>query len=76
MAIQEMLQWSSNILKPECLLIFLEVSGECVISLILSRHNKNLKLETSIIALRQASLTALGQTSVTAPCYRSVLFRK
>lgn len=68
MAIQEMLQRSFNILKTECLLIFLEVSGECVISLIWSRHNKNLKRQTSIIAL--------GQTSVTAPSYSSVLFRK
>ena len=63
-------------MKPECLLIFLEVSGECVISLIRSCHNKNLKRRTSIIALGRASVTALGQTSVIAPSYSSVLFRK
>ena len=35
--------------------------GECVISLVLSHHNKNLK--------RWTSITALGQTSVTAQFY-------
>ena len=37
--------------------------GECVISLVLS-HHKNLKRWTSITALRQAIITALGQTRV------------
>ena len=41
-----------------------EVLGECVISSVLSLHNKNLK--------RQTSFTALGWTSVRAPCYSSV----
>ena len=45
-----------------------EVSGEFVTSLVLAHHNKNLK--------RQTSVTALGMTSVTAPCYSSVSFRK
>ena len=41
---------------------------ECVISLVLSHHNKNLKQRTSV--------TALGWISVTVPCYRPVLVRK
>ena len=44
------------------------MSGECVISLVLSHHNKNLKWRTNISALRR--------TSITAPCYSSILFRK
>ena len=44
------------------------MSGECVISSVLSRHNKNLK--------RQTRVSAQGRTSVTAPWYSSVLFRK
>ena len=50
-----------------CFVLF-ALSGECVISLDLAHSNKNLKRWTSIIALRW--------TSVTAPCYSSVLFRK
>ena len=42
--------------------------GEDVVSLVPSRCNKNLKQQTSV--------TALGRTSVTAPCYNSILFRK
>ena len=45
-----------------------KLSGACVISSVLSLHNKNLK--------RWTSVTALGQTSITALCYSSVLFRK
>ena len=60
------------------------LSEECVISSILSHHNKNLKLRTSVTtlgwtsvtALEQTSVTALRWTSVTALCYSSVLFRK
>ena len=48
-----------------------ELSGECVISSVLSHHNKNLKWRTSIRALGWASVTALGQTGVTGPCYSS-----
>ena len=44
------------------------MSGECVISLVLSHHNKNLKQWTSV--------SALGRTSITALCYSSILFRK
>ena len=44
------------------------MSGECVISSALSRHNKNLKWRTSV--------SALGRTSITAPCNSSILFRK
>ena len=63
---------------------------ECVISSVLSHHNKNLKRWTSVKALRQTmsqpsdrpchssqwqiSVTTLRQISVTAP-HRSVLFR-
>ena len=51
--------------KESCIWVIL-LSGECVISSVLSHHNKNLKQWTSVTALRQASITALGQTSVTA----------
>ena len=50
--------------------------GEFVMSLVLSRRNKNLKGWTSVTALRWTVVTALGWTSVTALCYSSVLFRK
>ena len=45
------------------------MSGEYVISSVLSHHNKNLKLWTSVTAFRGTSVTALGQTSVTAQFY-------
>ena len=52
-----------------CVLIFFSrVLGECVISSVLSHHNKNLKQQTRLIGFRW--------TSVTAPCFSSVLFRK
>ena len=51
--------------KESCICVIL-LSGECVISSVLSHHNKNLKQWTSVTVLRQASITALGQTSVTA----------
>ena len=51
----------------------LDMSGECVISSVLSCHNKNLKRWTSPWT---DCVTALGQINVTAPCYSSVLFRK
>ena len=50
------------------LLLTIVMSGECVISLVLSHHNKKLKRWTSVIAL--------GWTSVIALCDGSVLFRK
>ena len=58
--------------------------GKFVISSVLSCRNKNLKQQTSVIALgrttvtplRWTSATALEWTSVTAPFYRSFLFRK
>ena len=52
------------------------LSRECVISSVLSPHNKSLKRWTSLTVLRRTSITALGWTSVTALCYSSVLFRK
>jgi len=60
------------------------MSGECVVSSVLSHHNRSLKQWTSVTALGWASITALGQTSVTALrwtsvtalCYSSALFRK
>ena len=45
----------------------LHLSGEFVISSVLSCHNRNLKW---------TSITSLGWSSVTAPCYSSVIFRK
>ena len=57
--------FSSETIKVENQII---MSDRCVISQVLSCHNKNLK--------QWASITALGWTSVTAPCYTSVLFRK
>ena len=38
------------------------MSEECVISLVLSHHNKNMKWWTSITTLGQASVPALKQT--------------
>ena len=52
------------------------LTRECVISSVLSPHNKSLKRWTSLTVLRPTSITALGWTSVTALCYSSVLFRK
>ena len=47
----------------------LKVSGECVISSVLSHHKKSLKRRTSVTALGRTSATALGRTSVTAQFY-------
>ena len=53
---------------------------ECAISLVLSRHNKNLKLRTLKPSACHTSQTdhvaAHEQISGAAPCYSSVLFRK
>ena len=54
------------------------MSGEHVISLVLSHHNKNLKWQMLKPSARRSSwtdcATALG--SPTDPCYSSILFRK
>ena len=54
-----------------------ETSGQCVISLVLSRHNKNLKrqilkpLDRTCLSSRKTvlQLSAVGQITVTAPFY-------
>ena len=58
------------------------MSGEFVISSVLSRRKKNLKRRTSVTAFEQTSVTALRCTSVNSsqwtsvtPFYSSVLFR-
>ena len=51
--------------------------GEFVIYSVLSHHNKNLRqLTDQHYTLGWTSVKALGQTSVTAQYYNSVLFKK
>ena len=53
------------------------LSGECVISLVLSHHNKNLKRGINQrYSPWTTSVIALGWTSAAAPCFNSILFRK
>ena len=59
-----------------------DLSRECIISSVLSRRNKNLRQQTlkpfdrPCLSSQRDCVTALGQISVTALCYSSVLFRK
>ena len=48
-------------------LLFMGLSGECVISSVLSHHSKNLKWQTSVTARLQ--LTFKQQTSISAQFY-------
>ena len=50
------------------------MSGECVISSVLSHHNKNLKWWASVTALRWTSVIALEKTGVTASWSAVVLY--
>ena len=50
--------------------------GECVISLVLSHHNKIWSDGPALQPWDRPCRSSLGQISVTALCYSSVLFRK
>ena len=56
--------------------IFLIIVGEVCKFLSSVLSQQKIEATDQCYSLGWASITALGQTSVTAPCYSSVLFRK